>query len=349
MLEIYKGKKVLITGVTGFKGVWLALWLKKLGAEVAGISLPPNTPNHFALLDMPSKIDSRFIDLKEYDHCLTVIKGFQPEIIFHLAASAIVAKTFDEPRETFINNIGSSTNILEMGRKCKSIKAIVMITTDKVYQNNEWNWGYRENDELEGDDPYSASKVCIEHVINCYRKHFFPNIATARAGNVIGGGDWADFRLIPDIIRATLENRPVIIKTPDATRPWQHVLEPLYGYLKLGELLLLEPCYYNKAWNFGPTTGEMTVLEILKTAQKVWPYIKYEVIPQETHPSMVRLLKIDSTEAKKYLGWKTMWNMERTVTETIGWYKEFYEHKNIISEQQLSNYITERWASGGER
>lgn len=349
--DFYKGKRVLVTGNTGFKGSWLELWLKRLGAEVYGIGLPPGDLflSHYVLLGNPAYCVGLIPDLLNYQMVSNTVENFQPEIVFHLAASAIVAKTFDEPRETFLNNISSATNILEACRQRESVKAIVMITTDKVYQNHEWDWGYRENDKLEGDDPYSASKVCIEHVINCYRQHFFSNIATARAGNVIGGGDWAAYRLIPDIVRATVEGKPVVIKTPEATRPWQHVLEPLYGYLKLGMMLYGEECvddegirprnnFYARAWNFGPSSGEMTVLEMVKLAQEVWPKIKYVVEPQETHPSMVRLLKIDSTESKKYLGWETIWSIRRTVLETINWYKMYYEQGKVISNQQIASY-----------
>lgn len=353
--NFYRGKRVLVTGNTGFKGSWLEHWLKKLGANVFGFGLPPiSFPNHYDLLGGKDFINNSGVygllpDLSNYNMILRTMEKFQPEIVFHLAASAIVAKTFDEPRETFINNIGCAVNILEACRQTPSVKAIVMITTDKVYQNHEWDWGYRENDKLEGDDPYSASKVCIEHVINCYRQHFFPNIATARAGNVIGGGDWAAYRLIPDIIRATVAGKPVIIKTPEATRPWQHVLEPLYGYLKLGKELFMDEYgldirghFYNRAWNFGPSSGEMTVLEMVQEAQKVWSKIQYKVEPQETHPSMVRLLKIDSTESKRHLGWETIWNMRRAVVETINWYREYYENGRVISENQIQNYMAER-------
>jgi len=342
MLEIYQGRRVLVTGATGFKGSWLMKWLGKLDADVAGISLmPPSDPSHYNLLGLDKK-KSFICDIQDYNATRYVFNEHQPEIVFHLAASAIVAKTFDEPRETFINNISTATNILEACRVTKSVKALVIITTDKVYKNNEWNWAYRENDSLGGDDPYSSSKVCIEEIIKCYRQHFFPMIATARAGNVICGGDWGAYRLIPDIIRATSKGETVIIKTPEATRPWQHVLEPLYGYLLLGEKLLRGETQYATNWNFGPSTGEMTVLEILKTAQKSWPEIKYEVVPQMTHPSMVTLLKIDSTESKKKLGWETIWPMERSVLETIDWYFEYYKNGNVITDRQINDYMGER-------
>lgn len=359
MFEIYKGKKVLVTGCCGFKGSWLIRWLGKLGvAEVMGYSHSPRTvPNHFNLLYPFYKPLSE--DLLDFNNLSNVINMFKPDLVFHLAAKAIVARTFHEPRETFENNIMGTVNLLEACRQQSSIKGIVMITTDKVYSNKEWDWGYRENDELGGLDPYSASKVCIEHVIECYRTQFIPNIATARAGNVIGGGDWAEKRLIPDIVRAAAEGKTVEIHTPNATRPWQHVLEPLCGYLMLGEKLLKHPpaqtwnttgggsasIYpldtiqqnYNTKWNFGPE-GEMTVLDILKVAQEVWPKVKYVVKEEETHPSMTTLLKIDSTEARKKLGWKPQWNMETAVAKSIRWYQEFYEHGKILTDEDIENY-----------
>jgi CDP-glucose 4,6-dehydratase len=341
MFEIYKGKKVLVTGCCGFKGSWLCHWLDKLGADVLCYGHKPRTqPNHLGVLSP----DASFIDVDLLDYkMLTQCLELQPDIIFHLAAKAIVARTFHEPRETFENNVMGTVNLLEACRQQPSIKGIVMITTDKVYSNKEWDWGYRENDELGGLDPYSASKVCIEHVIECYRTQFIPNIATARAGNVIGGGDWSEKRLIPDIVRATAEGKEVEIHTPNATRPWQHVLEALCGYLMLGEKLLTVYNYepvpggFNHAWNFGPE-GEMTVLDILKVAQDVWPKVRYVVKEEETHPSMVQLLKIDSTEARKKLGWKPVWNMETAVKQSIGWYRSYYEHGHIDTDNNIKQY-----------
>jgi CDP-glucose 4,6-dehydratase len=355
MFEIYKGKKVLVTGCCGFKGSWLTRWLEKLGADVYGFGRPPrNNPNHFELLgntrlDWVNGIDG-VCDLTSYNAIKNRIDKIQPDLVFHLAAKAIVARTFTEPRETFENNVMGTVNLLEACRNKSSIKGIVLITTDKVYANKEWDWGYRENDQLGGLDPYSASKVCIEHVIECYRTQFLPMIATARAGNVIGGGDWAEKRLIPDIARATARGEVVEIHTPNATRPWQHVLEPLQGYLLLGEKLLkshgeapyLSQAMYkdiSKPWNFGPE-GEMTVLDILKIAQEVWPKVRYEVKEEETHPSMVQLLKIDSTEARKVLGWKPVWGMKDAVARSISWYKWFYEHGAINTDMDIDVYET---------
>jgi CDP-glucose 4,6-dehydratase len=351
--NIYKGKRVLVTGCCGFKGGWLSCWLNKLGADVYGFGHNPRTkPNHFDLY-CHDKIrrSVKIGDLLDYDYLKEFISVIQPDIIFHLAAKAIVARTFHEPRETFENNIMGTVNLLEACRQTNPNIKLVLITTDKVYNNEEWNWGYREVDKLGGLDPYSASKVCIEHVIECYRTQFLPYIATARAGNVIGGGDWSEKRLIPDIVKATADGREVEIHTPYATRPWQHVLEPLCGYLMLGQKLLGEKCVddedrnfstksFAKPWNFGPE-GEMTVLDILKIAQEVWPKIKYVVKEEETHPSMVQLLKIDSTEARKRLGWGPRWHMKYAVTKTIQWYKEYYENGKIMTNDDIEEYERE--------
>lgn len=335
---IYEGKKVLVTGPCGFKGSWLLRWLRKLGAgAIVGYGHKPRTiPNHFDLL-YPGHDNRPDNDLLDFEDLQRVINSVQPDIIFHIAAKAIVARTFHEPRETFENNIMGAVNILEACRLQPSIKGIVMITTDKVYSNKEWDWGYRENDELDGEDPYSASKVCIEHVIKCYRTQFFPMIATARAGNVIGGGDWAEKRLIPDIVRATAEGREVEIHTPNATRPWQHVLEPLSGYLMLGQKLLEGKQEFATNWNFGPE-GEMTVLDILKVAQEVWPKVKYVVKEEETHPSMVELLRIDSTEARKRLKWKPQLDIKKAVIWTIEWYRDFYKSGKIDTDVDIIAY-----------
>ena len=334
MFEIYKDKRVLITGATGFKGSWLMLWLNKLGADTRGFSLhPPTEKSHFELLELDSIIG----DLRSMHHITGFVREFKPQIVFHLAASAIVANTFKDPQGTFDNNVMGAVNILEAVRQTDSSTPVVMITTDKVYANKEWGWGYRENDELGGLDPYSASKVCVEHVIECYRSQFTPYIATARAGNVIGGGDWAYKRLIPDIVRATVKGEAVEVHTPHATRPWQHVLEPLAGYLTLGERLLLGDRMAADRWNFGPE-GEMTVLDILKIAKEEWPEVDYIVKEEETHPSMVQLLKIDSSRSRKELGWKPVWDMDMAVRRTILWYCQYYKGGLISTEGDIVDY-----------
>lgn len=332
--ETYKNKKVLVTGFCGFKGSWLMLWLKRLGAEVMGYGHPPNTkPNHHFLL---GSSPGRLGDLLDNDFLRIVMENFQPDLVIHLAAKAIVARTFDEPRETFENNVMGAVNILEACRQTPSVKGVVMITTDKIYENREWNYAYREIDDLGGVDPYSASKVCVEQVIRCYREAFGMKIATARAGNVIGGGDWSYKRLIPDIVRAAAKGETTIIHTPNATRPFQHVLEALNGYLLLGQKIL-QGENVNRAWNFGPE-GEMSVLEVLQIAKSVWPAVKWEVDNTPTHPHMVYLLKIDSTESKKLLGWKPVWDMKEAVERSIYWYYLYYREGHIHSELDIEAY-----------
>lgn len=350
--DIYRGRRVLLTGQTGFKGSWLAFWLKRLGAHVLGISRhPPTTPCHYEILGMRDQITDIRADLR-YGRDMREIKqeldDFKPEIVFHLAAQAIVAKTFGDPQGTFEGNIMGSLNIMEAVRYCKSIKAMVIVTTDKVYEELDVNIPHQETDMLGALDPYSASKVCVEIIARCYRTQYFPMIAVARAGNVIGGGDWAYKRLIPDIIRAAIRGERTEIHTPDAIRPWQHVLEPLHGYLMLGERLLMGDKEAAGPWNFGPTET-LTVLDVMKIAKDCWNKIQYKVEPQEHHPSMVRYLMLDSSKAKEELGWAPMWDITRSVIQTIEWYKSWYENSYIRTESDINifenywnHYVGER-------
>ena len=344
--NIYKGKKVLVTGHCGFKGSWLALWLKRLGAEVIGYGHPPNTePNHFALLgnNFPDIIQYKdfpwgkaAVDLLNQKFLSETMSWFQPELIIHLAARAIIPTACKEPRETFNNNVMGAVNLFEACRLTPSVKGIVAITSDKVYEKKEWNYAYREIDELGGVEPYSTSKVCVEQVIRCYRETYGLHIATARAGNVIGGGDWNEHRLIPDVVRATAKGEKGVIHTPYATRPWQHVLEPLRGYLLLGQKIL-EGKDVNGEWNYGPD-GEMTVLEVLNVAKQVWSDIDWYIDKTPTHPHMAYLLKIDSIKAKKELGWKPVWDMEEAIIKTIQWYKSYYQTGIIESDENIDEY-----------
>lgn len=332
--NIYKGKRVLITGHTGVKGSWQALWLSKLGAKIYGISHPPKPfPSHYELLDLRNMLNGDYhTDISLVEE----INSIAPDIVFHLAAKAVVAITFKEPEITFQHNIMGMVHLLELCRQCPSVKGIVAIVTDKVYENREWAWGYRENDTLGGDDPYSVSKVCIEHIIKCYRNSFGMNIAAARAGNIIAGGDWNFGRLLPDAVKAANKGEKVKIHTPYATRPFQHVLEALHGYLLLGQYIL-EGKDVNGAYNFGPE-GEMTVLDVLETASETWPSIKWEMDCTPTHPNMVYLLKIDSTKSRKELGWNPVWNMKEAVQKTVWWYRQYYETGRIQSNDNIDQY-----------
>ena len=335
--DIYRGKRVLVTGHAGFCGSWLCLWLERLGAKVIKYGHAPNTtPNHYTLLGNPVEpIGRLFADLLDKERLAYTIQQHKPNLVIHLAAKAILTRAFHEPQETFENNIMGAVNILEISRQCPDTMGVVVITTDKIYADQKWTWGYRENDEMGGEDPYSASKVCVEHVIQCYRKSFGMNIAVARAGNVIGGGDWSHGRLIPNAINATIRGERVIAYTPNATRPWQHVLEALSGYLMLGQKIM-EEVDVNKAWNFGPDE-EMTVLELLQIAHDVWPEIRWEIDETEVHPFMVYLLRIDSTNSKK-MGWSLVWSIRETVERAIRWYKVYYQDGLINSDNDIHEY-----------
>jgi CDP-glucose 4,6-dehydratase len=333
MFDIYKGKTVLVTGACGIKGSWLCLWLKRLGAEVIGFGhIPGDFPNHHALIEGdPPQIQDMV--------CMDDMYGYEPDLIFHLASKTVVNLSFKQPREYFESNIMSAVNLLEAARNCPSVKGIVMVTTDKVYLDKKWEWGYRENDELGGDNPYSSSKVCVEHIINSYRKCFNMNIATARAGNVVCGGDFTVDRLIPDIVKATSKGEKVMIHTPNSTRPFQHVLEALSGYLLLGQHIL-EGKNVNEAFNFGPDGEAISVMDIVRIAKEVWPEVEYEVDNAPTHPFTIYRLRLDSTKAKG-LGWRPVWGMEEAVWRAIGWYRAYYEDGQIMTNQDIDDYEEE--------
>lgn len=346
---IYKNKKVLITGHTGFKGSWLALWLTKLGANVIGYSInKPTNPNHFDLLNL--NITSLIGDILDKEKIFNTIKEHKPDIIFHLAAQSLVRKSYIEPINTFETNIMGTLNVLEACKKLGSVKAIVNITSDKCYKNKEDGKLYTEDDSMGGDDPYSASKGASEIVSQSYRESFFnlneykkshnTLVANARAGNVIGGGDWAEDRLIPDIIKATKENTNTIIRNPNSIRPWQHVLEPLNGYLKLGEKLLNGEKEFADNWNFGPSEDScITVGELTKYIKNEWGKINFEIHKNTDNLKEAKILKLDSNKSKKSLGCRNVWDTEETIRKTINWYKTYYDKNIILSEDDLNSYI----------
>lgn len=349
--NVYKGKKVFVTGNTGFKGSWLILWLLKLGASVCGYSLNlPTDPNHHEILNLD--FETIFGDVRDLKKLQNAIKSFQPDIVFHLAAQALVRKSYQSPVETFETNVIGTANVFEACRKTGHVRAIVNITSDKCYENQEWIWGYRENDIVGGHDPYSASKGCAELVTASYRKSFFPLeeyqkshqilLASARAGNVIGGGDWGEDRLVPDIMRATSQNERVQIRNPQATRPWQHVLEPLSGYLLLGQQLLEGKRGFSGAWNFGPSDeGHRNVLAIVRELQQYWSKIDYQIETNGNNPHEANLLKLDCSKAYAKLKWKSMWDSSTTFAKTAQWYKGYYESGYVRSEEQLTEYIND--------
>lgn len=345
--NIYKGKKVLITGATGFKGTWLSIWLNRLGAEVIGYSLePPANPSMFAICKLKDEITNIIGDVRDYSNLEKVFKKYKPDIVFHLAAQPLVRLSYKSPIETYETNIMGTVNLLEASRNSDSVKAVVVITTDKCYENKEWVYGYRENDPMGGYDPYSSSKGCAELVVSAYRNSFYNEsgiaLASARAGNVIGGGDWAEDRLIPDFTRAVTENNAIVIRNPLATRPWQHVLEPLSGYLWLGASMLQDNKMYNSGWNFGPKDSDvLSVEQLLGIAIKSWRKGSIEVdkskLPHESH-----LLKLDISKAKAYLKWYPIYDVNKSVDITIQWYKTYYENKNedmyIYTLNQIEEY-----------
>ena len=348
--NIYKNRRVLVTGHTGFKGSWLCAWLNKLGADVTGYALaPPTQPNHYECLNLD--INSVINDIRDYEALLNVFKEFKPEIIFHLAAQPSVLVSYKDPIETLSTNVVGTAHVLEASRQTNSVTAVVIVTTDKCYENKEWLYGYRENDDLGGHDLYSASKACAEIVTASYRRSFFSSkhsdnykllVASARAGNVIGGGDWTDDRLIPDVFRAVAQSNSVKVRNPDSTRPWQHVLEPLSGYLLLGEKLLEGLPEFAGAWNFGPDIkSNMKTVEIIDILANKWSAISAETSIIKDAPHESGLLMLDSTKAKMQMNWEPVWEIKDTIEKTLDWYKTYIEDDQTITLEQIEHYTTD--------
>ena len=347
--EIYKDKTVFITGHTGFKGSWLSLWLIEMGAKVIGYSLDaPTSPSHFDLLDLD--MTSIIGDISDLHKLNSVMAEYKPEIVFHLAAQPLVRLSYENPIETYETNVMGTLKVLEACR-ANNIKAIVNITSDKAYENKEWVWGYRENDPMGGYDPYSSSKGCAELLVSSYRNSYFnlseykkthnTLIASCRAGNVIGGGDWAQDRLMTDIMLSVSKGKKVNIRNPHATRPWQHVLEPLSGYLHVGQKLLEEKIEFSDAWNFGPSEeGSITVEKVVKNVKKYWDKIDYEINRDTDQLHEANLLKLDCSKAHTFLKWKDVWDSDTTFEKTVKWYKAYYnENRKIFTRDDLNSYI----------
>ena len=341
----YRGRRILVTGHTGFKGSWLALWLTELGADLTGLSLaPPTSPNHWDLLQLP--IADNRIDIRDASAVSQLMQRARPEIVFHLAAQALVPRSYRDPLETWATNVMGTANVLDACRHLDCVQAIVVVTTDKCYENQERERGYLETDHLGGHDPYSASKAGAEMVAASYRKAFFgrnaaPLLATARAGNVIGGGDWSEDRLIPDLVRAVAAGRKLEVRSPEATRPWQHVLESLSGYLSLGAKLLEARREFEGAWNFGPALDDgLTVAGLLERMRESWPALGWTPsIRADFHEA--RLLCLDSTKARQKLGWRPVWDLDAALRATAHWYRQYLERRQIDSRAQLRQYLAD--------
>jgi CDP-glucose 4,6-dehydratase len=336
----WKDKRVLITGHTGFKGSWLSLWLHMLGARVMGVALPPPTiPSLFQLAEIEKDIESEVGDIRYPQTLQRVITKFHPEIVIHMAAQSIVRASYSNPVETYETNVMGTVHLLEAVRHAGGVKAVVVVTSDKCYENKEWAWGYRETDQLGGFDPYSNSKGCAELVTSAYRNSFFPPsdyaqhgvaVATARAGNVIGGGDWTEDQLIPDVMRAFADSRPVLLRSPGSVRPWQFVLEPLSGYLTLAERLYSGGAQYAAGWNFGPGEDHaQTVQWIVERLSSQWGGDAKWGKDTGHHPHEAGYLKLDSSMARTHLGWRSMVSLETGLDWTVEWYRDYHKKADM--------------------
>lgn len=346
MREFWNGKKVLITGHTGFKGSWLAFWLKMLGADVCGYALAPEGKlSLYENLDLKNQIKSVIGDICDLSAFEKVLRDFEPEIVFHLAAQSLVRRSYREPVETYMTNVIGTINVLDAVRRANFVKAVVVVTTDKVYKNKEWHWAYRENERLGGFDPYSNSKACAELAVSSYRNSFFAEsstlIATARAGNVIGGGDWAEDRLLPDVFRSLIFGDKLEIRNPNSVRPWQHVLEPLSGYLKLAEKLHKGEKEFAESWNFGSSEEDSQQVKfVLEKIQKSWKQPISWALNDAIQPHEAHLLKIDSTKAREKLNWSSKLNLDEAINLTTEWYRSFKSNEDPlkITAQQIEIY-----------
>jgi CDP-glucose 4,6-dehydratase len=344
--DFWRGKKVLVTGHTGFKGSWLSLWLQSLGANLCGIALAPVAkPALFEIARVSDGMHHCLIDIRDFTSLKAQFIHFKPEIIIHMAAQPLVRLSYHQPVETYSTNVMGTVHVLEAARQCESVKAIVNVTTDKCYENREWFWSYRENEPLGGYDPYSSSKSCAELVTAAYRNSFLRDagiaVATARAGNVIGGGDWSEDRLVPDVFRALLGRKTIVIRNPDSIRPWQHVLEPLYGYLLLGERLFQQGEAFATAWNFGPSDdGAQSVKWVVEHLCKTWGCDANWDLQQGSHPHEAEFLKLDISKARHCLNWTPRWSLDTALSNITDWYRGWMDGKDMrqLCLQQIEDY-----------
>ncbi len=344
--HFWLGKRILVTGHTGFKGGWLCLWLQSMGAHVIGYSLaPPSTPNLFQIARVDEGMTHINGDILDLAKLQSVMSAHAPEIVFHLAAQALVRRSYANPVETYASNVMGTVNVLEAIRQSGCVKAVVNVTSDKCYENREWAWGYRENDPMGGYDPYSSSKGCAELVTAAYRNSYFTeqgiHMASARAGNVIGGGDWAEDRLIPDIMRAICNGEAAQIRYPNATRPWQHVLEPLSGYLILAQALWRHGAPYAEGWNFGPAEGDSRpVAWMLDKLIALWGEGASWVREKNVQPHEANYLKLDCAKAHGMLGWYPCWTLTTALQNVVSWYKSYLADADMreVCMQQITAY-----------
>lgn len=344
--NFWRGKRVLVTGHTGFKGSWLCLWLQSLNVEVFGLALAPAT--HLTLFNearVSEGMTSILGDIRDYETVHRAMQQTQPEIVIHMAAQPLVRYSYHEPIETYATNVMGTVHVLEAARKLGTVRAVINVTTDKCYENKEWIWGYREDEPMGGHDPYSSSKGCSELVTSAYRRSFYENagiaVATARAGNVIGGGDWAEDRLVPDILRAFEKKQPVVIRYPHAIRPWQHVLEPLCGYLQLSEKLYQKPDAYSGAWNFGPNDQDAKPVEwIVEQMITQWGQGASWQKDAKSQPHEAKYLKLDISKAKSKLRWSPQWSLEQALENIVHWHRCWIHKEDIrkLCLSQVSNY-----------
>ena len=356
LTDSYENRKILITGHTGFKGGWMSLWLSMLGAEVVGYSLePPSKPSLFETIGLSKDfVEDIRGDVREFAKLYKVFSEYRPDIVFHLAAQPLVRLSYREPILTYETNVMGTVNVLEAARQTESVRVIVNVTSDKCYENKEWVWGYRENDPMGGHDPYSSSKGCSELITSAYSNSFFSPetygkdhkmaLASVRAGNVIGGGDWGEDRLVPDCVRSLSKGKEIVIRHPEAIRPWQHVLEPLFGYLLVGARLWTGGSHYSGAWNFGPSDDEVwTVEEVVREVIRLWGHgSSYQADP-EKHVHEANWLKLDCSKARIKLGWKPRFSVAQSLKKSIDWYRLFYQGTEMeklreFTEKQIQQY-----------
>jgi CDP-glucose 4,6-dehydratase len=353
--DFYAGKKILVTGHTGFKGGWLTIWLKLLGAEVVGFALPPETqPNLFNAANVADGIVSILGDVRDLAAVRDAFTQHSPEIVIHNAAQALVRRSFRDPVGTYATNVMGTVHVLEAARQTSSVRSVVIVTSDKCYENREWARGYKEDDAMGGHDPYSSSKGAAELVTSAYRRSYSnsfngPAIASARAGNVIGGGDWAEDRLVPDIVRGISAGNPIVIRRPESVRPWQHVLEPLSGYLLLGERLYESGSGFADAWNFGPRVEDsVTAAEVAERVCSAWGKGELQIQPDPGAPHEATYLRLDCAKAAKHLAWRSKLSLDQALEWTINWYRAYYEQASIppreMTERQIQTYMQAKMA-----